>query len=365
MKSISLCLLAAAALIPSVARCADPFTGRWDLVVTPKAAGAKIYPDWMEVGTKDGAPSVRIQPRSGSAFYAKQFKAQGTHLNVLWANDTTTWDLDVKDGKLTGVEKRGDNVFADLTGVRAPAAQTRLRPKPGPTPNPSSTARTSPAGSPPTRPRPITMWPKTAICSTNPKAPTSRPPASSTTSNCTSNTTAPTKATAASICAAATKSRSNTRRWTPTTSSTASAPSTACSRPPWSCRASPAPGRRFDITLVGRWLTVVRNGVKTIDNQEIAGITGGALDSNEGEPGPFYIQGDHTGGMKYRNITDPGAEEIAGALVSSRCCDQKISRRPSWVLRGSPKPRPGADPPLRVDVIWPKLPDENVVPGLA
>ena len=48
---------------------------------------------------------------------------------------------------------------------------------------------------------------------------------------------------------------------------------------------------------------MVRNGVKTIDNQEIAGITGGALDSNEGEPGPFYIQGDHTGGMKYRNIT--------------------------------------------------------------
>jgi hypothetical protein len=45
------------------------------------------------------------------------------------------------------------------------------------------------------------------------------------------------------------------------------------------------------------------NGVKTIDNQEIPGITGGALDSHEGQPGPFYIQGDHTGGMKYRNIT--------------------------------------------------------------
>ena len=121
MKSISLCLLAAAALMPSLARCADPFTGRWDLVVTPKAAGAKIYPDWMEVSMKDGVASVRIQPRSGSAFYAKQFKAQGTHLNVLWANNTTTWDLDVKDGKLTGVEKRGDDVFAELTGVRAPA----------------------------------------------------------------------------------------------------------------------------------------------------------------------------------------------------------------------------------------------------
>jgi hypothetical protein len=47
----------------------------------------------------------------------------------------------------------------------------------------------------------------------------------------------------------------------------------------------------------------VRNGVKIIDNQEIPGITGGALDSREGEPGPFYLQGDHYGLMQYRNIT--------------------------------------------------------------
>ena len=57
------------------------------------------------------------------------------------------------------------------------------------------------------------------------------------------------------------------------------------------------------MTLVGRTLTIVRNGVTTIDRQEIEGITGGALDANEGEPGPFYIQGDHAGGVKFRNIT--------------------------------------------------------------
>ena len=28
-----------------------------------------------------------------------------------------------------------------------------------------------------------------------------------------------------------------------------------------------------------------------------------ALDANEAESGPFYIQGDHTGGLKFRNIT--------------------------------------------------------------
>ena len=59
----------------------------------------------------------------------------------------------------------------------------------------------------------------------------------------------------------------------------------------------------YDITLVGRWVTVIFNGVTTVDNQEIAGVTGGALDSNEAERGPIYLQGDHHGGIRYRNIT--------------------------------------------------------------
>jgi len=65
----------------------------------------------------------------------------------------------------------------------------------------------------------------------------------------------------------------------------------------------PGEWESVDATLVGRTVTVVRDGTTVIDHQEIPGITGGALDANEAEPGPFYIQGDHTGGMKYRNIT--------------------------------------------------------------
>ncbi|MBO9593626.1 MAG: DUF1080 domain-containing protein [Niabella sp.] len=57
----------------------------------------------------------------------------------------------------------------------------------------------------------------------------------------------------------------------------------------------------YDITLVGRMVTVVVNGKTVISNQEIPGITGGALDSNEGEPGPIYIQGDH-GPIEFRKI---------------------------------------------------------------
>jgi hypothetical protein len=57
----------------------------------------------------------------------------------------------------------------------------------------------------------------------------------------------------------------------------------------------------FDITLLGRWVTVELNGKVVINHQEIPGITGGALDSKEGEPGPFMLQGDH-GPVSYRNI---------------------------------------------------------------
>ncbi len=57
----------------------------------------------------------------------------------------------------------------------------------------------------------------------------------------------------------------------------------------------------YDITLVGRMITVVANGKTIICNQEIPGITGGALESKESEPGPLLIQGDH-GPVEFRNI---------------------------------------------------------------
>ena len=58
----------------------------------------------------------------------------------------------------------------------------------------------------------------------------------------------------------------------------------------------------FDITLIGRKVTVVLNGVTVIDNQEIPGITGGALNSNEGQPGPIYLQGSEKGHVQFRKI---------------------------------------------------------------
>jgi len=67
--------------------------------------------------------------------------------------------------------------------------------------------------------------------------------------------------------------------------------------------AAKAPGewQTYDVTLVGRRVTVVANGKKIITDQIIPGITGGALESKEGEPGPIMLQGDH-GPIEYRNI---------------------------------------------------------------
>ncbi|MCC6233428.1 MAG: DUF1080 domain-containing protein, partial [Verrucomicrobiales bacterium] len=64
-----------------------------------------------------------------------------------------------------------------------------------------------------------------------------------------------------------------------------------------------APGewQTFDITLVNRHVTVVLNGTKIIDNQPVAGCTGGALWSDESKPGPIYLQGDHEA-VDYRNM---------------------------------------------------------------
>ncbi len=65
----------------------------------------------------------------------------------------------------------------------------------------------------------------------------------------------------------------------------------------------PGEWQTYDITLVGRVVTVVQNGQTIIDTQEIPGITGGALDSHEGVPGPIYLQGSEDGHVAFRNIT--------------------------------------------------------------
>ncbi len=53
--------------------------------------------------------------------------------------------------------------------------------------------------------------------------------------------------------------------------------------------------------MVGNRVTVFLNGVKIHDNVLVDKATGGHLDENVNEPGPFLLQGDH-GSVSFRNI---------------------------------------------------------------
>lgn len=71
----------------------------------------------------------------------------------------------------------------------------------------------------------------------------------------------------------------------------------------------PGEWQTFDITLVGRMITVVQNGQTIINDKEIPGITGGALDSHEELPGPIYLQGSEKGHVAYRSMVITPAQK--------------------------------------------------------
>jgi hypothetical protein len=57
----------------------------------------------------------------------------------------------------------------------------------------------------------------------------------------------------------------------------------------------------LDVTLVGRRVTVMLNGQLAIDNQEIVGPTGGAIDSDEAIPGSILLEAEK-GPLAFRNM---------------------------------------------------------------
>ena len=67
--------------------------------------------------------------------------------------------------------------------------------------------------------------------------------------------------------------------------------------------AEKAPGewQHVSVTLYKRRLTVVLNGTTIIEDAEITGVTGGAIDADINAPGPIYLQGDHSD-ADYRNM---------------------------------------------------------------
>ena len=281
----------------------NPFVGRWDITVSTPTGN---YPDWLEVQDTNGKLSARIQPRAGSAFLAIDVQRQGTHLVVTLSAATRkapapTWDLAVEGGRLAGTAKRGDAVEGQLSGVRAPALK---RPMPSAWTTPESLFN----GKDLTGWEPITPANNHWVVKNGELVNEEHGSNLRTTRkfddfklhieyNC------PDKGNSGIYLRGRYEVQveyepidANDRFHSMGAIYSFIAPAVDLPR-------KPGTWESYDVTLVGRWVTIVRDGVKTVDNQEIPGITGGALDSNEGEPGPFYIQGDHTGGLRYRNIT--------------------------------------------------------------
>lgn len=105
---------------------------------------------------------------------------------------------------------------------------------------------------------------------------------------------------------------------------------------------TPGMWHAYDITLIGRRVTVVLDGKTLIDDREIPGITGGALDSHEGRPGPIMLQGGEPGKVAYRNIvlTPLLAGQASEApthrvqhLLARMSREEKLA-----VIRGAPEP---------------------------
>lgn len=290
-------------LTASLLNAGSPFAGRWDITVTTPDSK---YPGWMEFVEKDGSPQVRVQPRAGSVHPATNVKVDGSHLTLTLTSASAkrpevTWELTVNGDQLTGTEKRGGAAAAQLAGVRAPALK-RAAPKAWTTPEPLFNGKDL-TGWEPDNPKNNHWVAQNGVLLNESRGANLR----------TVRKFDDFKLHVEYNCPDGGNSGVYLRgryevqvEYEPADANDKLhgmgsiygflAPAAGVPR-------RPGAWESFDITLVGRWVTVVRNGGTVIDNQEIPGITGGALDSNEAEPGPFYIQGDHTGGMKYRNIT--------------------------------------------------------------
>lgn len=301
MKNLAAGLVLAGMLaIPAISKKSNaPFDGRWDLTVTTPEG---TYPSWLEVKGSD----VRLVGRVASVHAASDVKLEGAHLSFSsseWFGKPTavTWEFHEASGKLTGTQKRADGVEGQIVGVRAPALNRKM-PKKWTKPEPIFDGKD------------LAGWEPDDPSKNNWKAEDGElvdgaPGANLRTTrkfqdfklhieyNC------PDKGNSGVYL----RGRDEVQiEYEPVGTDDKYhsmgaiygfiAPSVEIPR-------RPGTWESYDVTLVGRRVSVVRDGIKTIENQEIPGITGGAIDSHEGEPGVIYLQGDHTGNMRFRNIT--------------------------------------------------------------
>ena len=299
-------LLASAVLTPAFLQAqgkGNPFVGRWNFNVTTPGGNRAA---WLGIKDQGGSLEVWYQPTGGNVYQVKEFKVDGSHLTVTVSpananRPATTWELDAAGDKLTGSQKRGDNSIA-LVGMRAPELK-RSEPKSWTTAEPIFNGKTLDGWEPLGNPANSHWTVKDGLLVNEDHGANLK----------STRTFEDFKLHFEVLCPDHANSgfylRGRYEVQLEQEPLSANPPERRIGSiygriaPKVDSPRKPGEWETFDVTLVGRTVTVVRNGVTTIDHQEIEGITGGALDANEAEPGPFYIQGDHTGGLKFRNIT--------------------------------------------------------------
>ncbi len=311
-KTIVVAALAAALSWTAAAQDARAFLGRWDMTVTP--ANGSPYPQWMELVENDGKIEGRVQPRGGAWHPILGAKVESDKIIVAVSaagqRPAVKWVLSSAGAdKLTGIEKRGDNDGPVLAGVRAPKLD-RPMPKAWTAPEPLFNGKD------------LTGWEPIGnvknnkwiarngeLVNDNPEVEGQRGPGAANLKstatfqdfklhievNCPENGNS----------GIYLRGRYEVQVGTEGGSQPDHEMGAIYSHYAPPAGAEPGLGKwtSFDITLVGRHVTVLRDGKVYHNNVEIPGPTGGALDSNEAEPGPFFLQGDHHGVIRYRNIT--------------------------------------------------------------
>ncbi len=292
-------LLSAALFTPAFAQSNSPLLGRWDFNMAPTGA------TWLGISNHGGSLDVWYQPTGGNVVQEKDFKADGAHISITIspaANNrpATVWELDASGDKITGAEKRGDR-STPLNGVRAPELK-RAEPKSWSAPEAIFNGKD------------LTGWePIGNVANSHWVVQDGLLVNTARGANLKSQRTfddfklhfevnCPDDANSGFYL----RGRYEVQlEYEPLTKNPPERRigSIYGRIAPADVPRTPGQWETFDVTLVGRTVTIVHNGKTTVDHKEIEGITGGALDANEGAPGPFYIQGDHTGGLKFRNIT--------------------------------------------------------------
>jgi hypothetical protein len=303
MKRNPFLMIAAMFLIQAAfSQKANPLAGRWGFNLT-SATGNRAL--WLGITEKGGGLEIWYQPAGGHVYQVNDFKVEGAHLTVTVSPATADrpaeiWELDAAGGRITGVQKRGSTTLA-LTGSREPPL-----------------ARSAPAAW--TAPERLfngnnldgweaignaaaSRWiVRDGLLINEDKGANLKSTRRFDDFKVHFEVICPDKGNSGFYLRGRYEVQiayESPDEIPPNRSMGAIYGRLA----PKDLPRNPGQWDIFDVTLVGRTVTVVRNGVVTIDQKEIEGITGGALDASEGEPGPFYIQGDHTGGLKFRHIS--------------------------------------------------------------